>query len=184
MWRSLWLGVLLSVAVRCYAFTAGSAASARSVARAQSVTALRAISPDGTGKDMAAFRKTLTKQMEREANDVFDGYALSDLIVDKWGMPYDIQIKTLVFAGKPLIHLNVMWRYLGQQSFPLTEQQYLEHLEAIAQLVIKWDRVDHVKELIRTCRKRPQAYFGYAVSLPLDLPPDTLMPIFPDNYDN
>jgi len=27
------------------------------------------------------------------------------------------------------IFFNVMWKYLGQQSFPLTEQEYLEHLQ-------------------------------------------------------
>eukprot|EP00611_Tribonema_gayanum_P013102 TRINITY_DN2387_c0_g1_i2.p1 TRINITY_DN2387_c0_g1~~TRINITY_DN2387_c0_g1_i2.p1 ORF type:complete len:155 (-),score=19.37 TRINITY_DN2387_c0_g1_i2:393-857(-) len=58
-----------------------------------------------------------------------------------------------VFAGKPLLYLNVMWKYLGQQSFHLNEREYLEHLEAIAQLLHKWDRVDHVIDLIKTCRK-------------------------------
>lgn len=63
-----------------------------------------------------------------------------------------------------------MWKYLGQQSFPLTEQEYLEHLQALAELCIRWDRVDHLKEEIKKQRKRPNAYFGYAVAIPLNLP--------------
>lgn len=71
-----------------------------------------------------------------------------------------------------------MWRFYGQQSFPLTELEYLEHLQAIAELLISWDRVEHFKELVSAARKAPNAYFGYAVSLPMDLPPDELMNIF------
>ena len=55
--------------------------------------------------------------------------------------------------GKPSLYLNVMWKYLGQQSFHLTEREYLEHLEAIAQLLVKWDKVDHIKDVIKASRK-------------------------------
>jgi hypothetical protein len=89
----------------------------------------------------------------------FDGYKFRDLIVSQWGAAYDIQIKREMWLGKPMLFLNVMWKYLGQQSFHLSEQEYLEHLQALAELVVKWDRVDHLKEEIRkplhyrsTCR--------------------------------
>jgi len=39
-----------------------------------------------------------------------------------------VELRRLDFAGKKLLYLNVMWKYLGQQSFPLSERQYLEHL--------------------------------------------------------
>lgn len=57
-----------------------------------------------------------------------DGYILFDLIVSKWGVPYGVELRRMEFAGKNLLYINVMWKYLGQQSFPLSEQQYLEHL--------------------------------------------------------
>eukprot|EP00960_Hanusia_phi_P001119 30255-Hanusia_phi.AAC.2 len=78
----------------------------------------------------------------------FDGYAFRDLIVEKWGVPYDIQIKREYFLGKPMIFYNVMWKWCGQQSFPLTETEYLEHLQFLAELCVKWDRVDRLKEEI------------------------------------
>mmetsp|Transcript_7626 Transcript_7626/g.11443 ORF Transcript_7626/g.11443 Transcript_7626/m.11443 type:complete len:178 (+) Transcript_7626:44-577(+) len=140
------------------------------------------ITPNGNNGDMSDYRGTLNKQMKPEDSEEFDGYKLCDLIVNKWGMPYDLQLKKEVFAGKPMLYLNVMWKYLGQESFHLTEREYLEHLEAIAQLLIKWEKVQHVKDLIKTCRKRPKAYFGYAVGLPLELPPDTIIPIFPEKF--
>lgn len=139
-----------------------------------------AITPDGSGRDMAAFRSSLIKQMKRSEREEFSGYDMVDIIVEKWGVPHDIQIKKEVFAGKPLVFLNVMWKYLGQQSFHLSEREYLEHLEAIAQLLRQWDRVEHFKGLVKASRKRPNAYFGYAVSIPLELPMDTLLPMFPE----
>lgn len=39
-----------------------------------------------------------------------------------------MELRRLDFAGKKLLYLNVMWKYLGQASFPLSERQYLEHL--------------------------------------------------------
>ena len=38
----------------------------------------------------------------------------------------DVRLLTWVFSQ---IFFNVMWKYYGQQSFPLTEQEYLEHLQ-------------------------------------------------------
>ena len=62
-----------------------------------------------------------TKQAAAEDRP-FDGYQLRDLIVEKWTVPYDVQFKREVFMGKPMLFLNVMWKYEGQMSFPLTEQ--------------------------------------------------------------
>ena len=59
----------------------------------------------------------------------FDGYKFRDLIVAQWGAAYDVQIKREMWLGKPMIFFNVMWKYLGQQSFHMSEQEYLEHLQ-------------------------------------------------------
>ncbi|CAM9315671.1 unnamed protein product [Discosporangium mesarthrocarpum] len=135
--------------------------------------------------DVDSFRRSLINQARADTlrqRQEFTGYDFFDLIVDKWGVPYDIQINKTVFAGKPVLCFNVMWKHLGQQSFHLTEQEYLEHLEALAQLLKEWDRVDHFKKVLREAKKQPNAYFGYAVALPLDLPPDTLAGYFNDSY--
>lgn len=73
-------------------------------------------------------------------------------------------------------------RHLGQSSFPLSEQEYLEHLQALAELLMEWDRVDQFKKSLAETKKRPQSYFGYAVALPLDLDPDTMVEYFEDSY--
>jgi len=155
---------------------------------------------DDDDVDMEAFRALLTDQWKKttkvateDDNGELDGYKFRDLIVAKWGVPYDVQLQRSVFLGKPMMVLNVMWKYYGQQSFHLTEMEYLEHLQALAELVNKWERVQHVKDLINESKKRPAGYFGYAVSIPLDLDPEVMeniggdfvnMPTNPDYGDN
>lgn len=137
----------------------------------------------GDVQDLDSFRNSLIKQTRADGvKEEFSGYDMYDLIVDKFDVPYDVQINKTVFAGKPVLCFNVMWKYLGQSSFHLGEQEYLEHLQALAELLQEWDRVDQFKEALAETRKRPNPYFGYAVALPLDLPPDTLAGYFEDSY--
>mmetsp|Transcript_23175 Transcript_23175/g.42728 ORF Transcript_23175/g.42728 Transcript_23175/m.42728 type:complete len:193 (+) Transcript_23175:84-662(+) len=188
------LVALLLAFICCFSFRGTLAFTSRSsliekgrhVLSTRMPTKIHGITPDGGETDMAAFRQQLIDQMnkEKEQRDEFSGYDLFDLIVDKWGVAYDIRLKKETFAGKPMLFINVLWRYLGQKSFPFKDEtEYLEHLQAVAELLVKWERVDHVKEKIAECRKRPQAYFGYAVAIPLNLPVDELITLMPELFD-
>lgn len=46
----------------------------------------------------------------------FTGYDMYDLIVDKFHVPYDVQINKTVFAGKPVLCLNVMWKWVSAEK--------------------------------------------------------------------
>lgn len=121
--------------------------------------------------------------IQEESNDEkFGGRELLKLIIRKWGVAYDIQLrKNKPFGeGSANIYINVMWRYFGQQSFPMNEREYLEHLEAICRYLTAIDRVKEFKEKVAESRKRPNAYFGYAVGIPLDVDPDTADAFFKD----
>ncbi|MGD1938104.1 MAG: DUF3067 family protein [Cyanophyceae cyanobacterium] len=91
------------------------------------------------------------------------GELLHRLIVEKWGFSYDLQLRR--FKGK--IFLQVMWRYLEQVSFPMTEGEYFENLEAISTHLNEWGVTEAVTTHIQTTRQRPRQ--GKAVSIPLDL---------------
>jgi hypothetical protein len=95
---------------------------------------------------------------------------------------YDIQIRKNTPFGEASgnVYLNVMWRYFGQKSFPMDEREYLEHLEAIGQYITAMGRVQHFKDFVTKSRKRPNAYFGYAVGIPLDVEPSTADDFFSD----
>lgn len=91
------------------------------------------------------------------------GQELRQLLLDKWGKSYDIQLRRT--RGK--IFVQVMWKYLEQVSFPMTEADYLAHLEAIAEYLQGWGSTEQVREYITQTRDRPR--LGKAVSIPLDL---------------
>ncbi|MEM9002053.1 MAG: DUF3067 family protein [Cyanobacteria bacterium P01_F01_bin.86] len=92
-----------------------------------------------------------------------NGEELHELIVSKWGYSFDVQFRRL----QDQVFLQVMWRYLEQVSFPLTEEEYLNHLNEVATYLVGWGQADHVRQVISATRERPR--LGKAVSIPLDL---------------
>ncbi|NJM72364.1 MAG: DUF3067 family protein [Scytonema sp. RU_4_4] len=91
------------------------------------------------------------------------GEELRQLLLEKWGHSYDVQLRRT--QGK--IFLQVMWKYLEQASFPLSEAEYQEHLDSIANYLSGLGGEKQVKTYIRGTRERPR--LGKAVSIPLDL---------------
>lgn len=91
------------------------------------------------------------------------GIELRQILLNKWGRSYDVQLRRT--QGK--IFLQIMWKYLGQASFPLTEAEYQEHLEMIANYLQALGSTAQVQKFIAQTRDRPR--LGKAVSIPLDL---------------
>ncbi|MBD2426894.1 DUF3067 family protein [Phormidium sp. FACHB-1136] len=91
------------------------------------------------------------------------GQDLHTLLVDKWGYSYDLQLRRT--QGK--IFLQVMWRYLEQASFPLSEEDYLAHLNQVALYLNEWGQSAYVQTWIAETREKPR--LGKAVSIPLAL---------------
>ncbi|MGD2181991.1 DUF3067 family protein [Lusitaniella coriacea LEGE 07167] len=91
------------------------------------------------------------------------GEKLHQLLLDKWGRSYGVQLR----RTKGRIYLQVMWKYLEQVSFPLTETEYLEHLNAVANYLNAWGTTAQVQNYIEQTKERPR--LGKAVSIPLDL---------------
>lgn len=56
------------------------------------------------------------------------------LLQDKWGCSYDVQLRRI----QQKVVLLVMWRYLEQPSFPLSEAEYLAHLEKVMAHLQAW----------------------------------------------
>ncbi len=97
------------------------------------------------------------------SNVKMTGSDLRQLLVEKWGRSYDVQLRRV---GER-VSLLVMWRYLEQQTFPLSEAEYLAHLEEIVSHLQEWGVWQVVSEEILTTRQRPR--MGKAVTIPLDL---------------
>ncbi|HLO88065.1 MAG TPA: DUF3067 family protein [Nostocaceae cyanobacterium] len=91
------------------------------------------------------------------------GKELRQLLIDKWGHSYDVQFRRT--QGK--IFLQVMWKYLEQASFPLSEAEYQEHLDSVANYLHALGGAQQVLTFITQTRERPR--LGKAVSIPIDL---------------
>jgi Domain of unknown function (DUF3067) len=91
------------------------------------------------------------------------GQDLRQLLLNKWGRSYDIQIRRT--QGK--IFVQIMWKYLEQVSFPLSEAEYMEHLTTVASYLHAWGGAQQVQNYIQETRDRPR--LGKAVSIPIEL---------------
>ncbi|HAC61975.1 MAG TPA: DUF3067 domain-containing protein [Cyanothece sp. UBA12306] len=91
------------------------------------------------------------------------GQELHELLYRKWGRSYDIQLRKV--KGK--VFCQIMWKYLEQASFPLSEEEYFDHLSTVASYLTAWDSGPQIAAYLETTRDRPR--LGKVVSIPLDL---------------
>lgn len=104
---------------------------------------------------------TNTNREPLRSDKKFDGKALRSLIKEKWSCQYDIQ--PALRMGR--VYLQVMWRYLEQQSFYLPEDEFDMHMEAIAQMIVEWNAVDIVTSFITQTKKKPVV--GITLNIPI-----------------
>lgn len=90
---------------------------------------------------------------------------LLGLLRARWRASYDLQL----VQRRGRLYLHVMWGYLEQQSFPLTEQAYEERLEELVGSLNGLGVAAQVRHWLQTTSDRPR--LGKALSLPLELPP-------------
>jgi Domain of unknown function (DUF3067) len=91
------------------------------------------------------------------------GQELREIIVNKWGYSYDVQIR----KAPNKIYLQVMWKFQEQASFPLSETDYLAHLDTIGAYLAAMGGVGQVQSFIDKTTEKPR--LGKAVSILIDL---------------
>ncbi len=79
----------------------------------------------------------------------------------RWGVSYEMKI---VFKGKKCF-LQIMWRYLEQQSFSLSEKQYREELAQVIDMVNRLGKTSEVRGWLLNVQGKPRV--GSALSLRL-----------------
>ncbi len=86
---------------------------------------------------------------------------LIDSLRTKLGFCYDIRV---IVRGEK-IYFQIMWSYLEQKSFPLTEEEYRNHLGEVLDIVNRLGQASVVRKWLLTLRQKP--IVGRAISLPL-----------------
>ena len=91
------------------------------------------------------------------------GTELQQILLSKWGRSYDIQFRRV--QGK--LYVLIMWRYLEQASFPISEADYLEHMQAVATYMNGWGVTEQVLQAIENSDDRPR--LGKALSILVEM---------------
>jgi hypothetical protein len=112
---------------------------------------------------------------DAEALSTITGEQLRQLVVDKWGRPYDTRLRQSrdrkLGPAQTRMYLEVMWRFQGQKSFPLSPAAYAEQLDAVAGLLTEWGVVGEAVKGIRETKSRPgiDTVGANSVTIPLSV---------------
>lgn len=96
------------------------------------------------------FGTTATGLSSRLEGDELDGEALREIVRNKWGVEFDLQ----PVKRHDKVYLQIMWRYYGQQSFYLEENDWKAHMQAVAQLLNDWKAVNFFVDYVANIKKR------------------------------
>tara|TARA_B100001287_G_scaffold81864_1_gene68181 strand:+ start:624 stop:941 length:318 start_codon:yes stop_codon:yes gene_type:complete len=84
-------------------------------------------------------------------------------LVNRWGKKYDFRL----FTRSNNLYFQMMWKFLEQESFPLTEEEYKSSLAEKIEILNRCGYSDEVRNWLRTVNSRPR--LGRAVSLQLSI---------------
>ena len=80
---------------------------------------------------------------------------------DRWQATYDLQL----VVRRQRLYLQVMWAYLEQQSFPMDDDTYRQHIAEILDVVNRLGMAGEVRHWLTSTRDKPR--LGKALSLHL-----------------
>ncbi|KAI8471569.1 MAG: hypothetical protein J3K34DRAFT_416563 [Monoraphidium minutum] len=100
------------------------------------------------------------------------GAELTELIRGKWG---GRSFEARIAKRGSRLYFQVMWKFLEQQSFHLTREEYDAQMAAVADLVSEWGAADIVRRAIAADKSRGPGYTagGSARAVSIYLPVET-----------
>ena len=128
-------------------------------------------------QESSVMTKSQVTNDESSENSDYDGYAFRDAIYQKWGKCYDVDFQPVQSFGFKELYLNVLPFHLGSKRFRhRTELDYLCHLQAVVEILEKYDQLDYVLSQLEDTTKKPRAGTSPLVAVPfrLDLTEDEL----------
>ena len=82
---------------------------------------------------------------------------------NRWGRKYDFRI----FTRRNYLYFQMMWKYLEQESFPMSEEEYKRSLADQIEILNRCGYSEDVRKWIKTVNSRPR--LGRSVSLQLPI---------------
>lgn len=105
--------------------------------------------------------------MQQPLLDDFDGYALRDLLVSKWGVPLDVDFErrgyyssatTTTTTTTPSVYVTVLPVAFGNRRLCRheTELDYLMHLQAVVEILHRYDNLEPWRFFLESTSKSPK----------------------------
>lgn len=101
-------------------------------------------------------------------------------LLNKWGVCYDVDFNRVDSFGFKSLYLNVLPFQLGRHPFRHeTELDYLCHLQAVVEILQKYEQLEYVLYQIEETKKKPRPGTSPLVAVPLrlDLTPEQVKQI-------
>lgn len=115
-----------------------------------------------------------TSDVGNDSRDALSGAILAELIYSKYGKKHDVSFVRRDIPGKTIVSLLIYHAFLGQRSFPMTEEEYVDKLDGVALYLEAWGQAETViaflKSPVAPRRGLPsRPIVGNAVAITLDL---------------
>ena len=81
----------------------------------------------------------------------------------RWGVTYDLRL----LIKRDRIYLQMMWGFVEQQSFPMDEETFREHLNRTLEIINRGGQSDFVRNWLENVQAKPR--IGKAITLPLPI---------------
>ena len=81
----------------------------------------------------------------------------------RWGVTYDLRL----LIKRDRIYLQMMWGFMEQQSFPMDEETFRDHLNRTLEIINRGGQSDFVRNWLENVQAKPR--LGKAITLPLPM---------------
>ena len=81
----------------------------------------------------------------------------------RWGVTYDLRL----LKKRDRIYLQMMWGFMEQQSFPMDEEEFKNHLNRTLEIINRGGQSDFVRNWLENVQAKPR--LGKAISIPLPI---------------
>ena len=84
-------------------------------------------------------------------------------LIHRWGKKYDFRL----FRRGKFVYFQMMWGFLEQESFPLSEDEYKKSIADKIEIINRCGYSEEVREWLKKVKAKPRV--GRAVSLQLNV---------------
>ena len=81
----------------------------------------------------------------------------------RWGVTYDLRL----LIKRDRIYLQMMWGFMEQQSFPMDEETFRDHLNRTLEIINRGGQSGFVRNWLENVQAKPR--LGKAITLPLPM---------------